>query len=281
MIVVTGATGNVGRPLVEALAAVGEDVAAVSRAISAADVPDGVRPYPADLTAPDSLGAAFDGGSTLFLMFTGGGAYEVDVRAILEVAKARGIKRAVLLSSQGVVSRPESPSHGRLMRSIEAAVEQSGLDWTVLRPGGFASNAYAWADEVRSRRTVSAPFGDVGLPVVDPADIAEVAAVALRQDGHNGKAYVLTGPGLITPRQQASTISEALDEPVEFLELSRDEAREQMLTFMPEPVADTTLDVLGKPTPTERSVSPDVQSVLGRSPNTFTDWSRRHIAIFR
>jgi uncharacterized protein YbjT (DUF2867 family) len=167
------------------------------------------------------------------------------------------------------------------MRSIEDAVRQSGIDWTILRPGGFDSNAFAWAESVRARRTVRAPFGDVGLPIVDPADIAEVAAAALREDGHAGRVYELTGPALITPRQQAAAIGEALGEPVRFIELTREEARQQMLRFMTEPVAETTLDVLGLPSPAEQRISPAVEQVFGRPPGTFAGWARRHGGAFR
>jgi uncharacterized protein YbjT (DUF2867 family) len=281
MIVVTGATGNVGQPLVQALAAAGEKVTALSRGISDAAVPEGVRSWQADLTAPESLRLAFNTAEALFLMFAGADMYRINAQAILEVARGGGVERVVLLSSQGVLTRPESASHGGLMRSIEEAVLQSGMDWTILRPGGFASNAYAWAESVRTRRTIAAPFPDVGLPVIDPADIAEVAAAALSQDAHAGSAYTLTGPALVTPRQQAAAISETLGEPVQFVELGREEARERMLGFMPEPVADTTLDVLGKPTPAEQRISPDVEGILGRSPSTFAHWARRHVAAFQ
>ncbi|NYV75245.1 SDR family oxidoreductase, partial [Streptomyces sp. UH6] len=183
MIVVTGATGNVGRPLVRVLAAAGERVTATSRGISGDDTPDGVRHRRADLTDPDSLRPVLDGATALFLQDGGAGAHLVDPRRVVDVVRSAGIERVVLLSSQGVVTRPRSASHGGTGRSFEEAVRQSGADWTILRPGGFGSNAYAWAESVRTRRTVAAPFADVGLPVIDPADIAEVAAAALREDG--------------------------------------------------------------------------------------------------
>jgi uncharacterized protein YbjT (DUF2867 family) len=69
----------------------------------------------------------------------------------------------------------------------------------VLRPGGFHSNAYARAGTVRAERTVAAPFADVGLPTVDPGDIAELAAAVLRGEGHGGRVYELTGPMVTTP----------------------------------------------------------------------------------
>lgn len=281
MIVVTGATGNVGRSLVQALAAGGAQVTATSRAVSAADAPHGVRRRKADLTDPESLRSVFDGAEALFLQNGGPSAHLLSPRDILDVAKTAGIGRVVLLSSQGVATRPESASHGGVARAIEDAVRQSGLDWTILRPGGFNSNTYAWAESVRTRRTIAAPFADIGLPTIDPDDIAEVAAAALREDRHAGQTYELTGPALTTPRQQAEAIGDALGEPVRFIERTRDEARAQMLQFLPEPVVDTTLDILGKPTPAEQRISPDVEQVLHRAPRTFADWAQSHIAAFR
>jgi len=281
MIVVTGATGNVGRSLVQILAATGEQVTATSRSVPAADSPHGVRHRPADLIDPESLRPVFDGADSLFLQNGGPSAHLLSPQHILDVAKAGGIRRVVLLSSQGVATRPQSASHGGTARTIEDAVRQSGLDWTILRPGGFNSNTYAWAESVRTRRVIAAPFADIGLPTIDPADIAEVAAVTLREDGHAGQIHELTGPALSTPRQQAEAIGNALAEPVRFEEQTRDEARAQMLRFMPEPVIDTTLDILGEPTPAEQRISPDAEQVLRRAPRTFADWAQNHIAAFR
>jgi uncharacterized protein YbjT (DUF2867 family) len=281
MFVVTGATGNVGRALVQILVADGEQVTATSRGISEADMPEGVRRRTADLTDPESLRPVFDGADALFLQNGGPSAHLLSPRDILDAAKAGGVERVVLLSSQGVVTRPESGSHGGVARAIEDAVRESGLEWTILRPGGFHSNAYAWAEPVRTRRAVAAPFADVGLPTVDPGDIAEVAAAALRDDAHQGRVYELTGPSLTTPRQRAKAIGDALGEPVRFIEQTRDEARAEMVRFMPEPVVETTLAILGEPTPAEQRVSPDVERLLGRPPRAFADWARENVAAFR
>ncbi|GAA4609227.1 NAD(P)H-binding protein [Actinoallomurus liliacearum] len=280
MIVVTGATGNVGRSLVRVLAEAGEQVLATSRGISEADVPQGVRHRRADLTAPDGLRPVFDGADALFLQ-SGSGAHLISPQDILDAAKAGGVTRVVLLSSQGVATRPESPSHGAVMRSIEDAVRESGLDWTILRPGGLDSNRYAWAEPVRTQRTIAAPFAGVGLPVVDPDDVAEVAAAVLREDGHTGRVYTLTGPAPVTPQEQAEAIGAAIGEPIRFVEQTRDEALAQMVRFMPEPVAKTTLAILGEPTPEEQRVSPDVERVLGRAPRPFAAWAHRNAAAFR
>ncbi|MCO6007242.1 NAD(P)H-binding protein [Actinoallomurus purpureus] len=273
MIVITGATGNVGARLVSILAATGEQVTAVSRRAPATDLPEGVRHVPADLDDPASLKPALDGADALFLLVAG-----QDPQGILDAARAGGVRRIVLLSSQGAGTRPESYRHPR---AFEDAVRESGLEWTVLRPGGFDSNAFAWAEMVRSKRMVAAPFGDVGLPTVDPDDIAEVAAVVLVKDEHAGRTYELTGPEPTNPRERTQVIGDALGTPVTFVEQTRAEARAQMLQFMPEPVVEGTLSILGEPMPAEQRVSPDIEHLLGRPPHSFADWAARNIAAFR
>lgn len=278
MIVVTGATGNVGRTLVRELVEAGEQVTAVSRRISAQDVPPGVRHLRADLAEPAGLKPALDGAASLFVLTsgdflaTGGGAAALG--EALEHARAAGVRRVVLLSSQGV----EALRHPA---DLEDAVKASGLEWTVLRPGAFDSNAFAWAGTIRAERVAAAPFGDVALPAVDPDDIAAVAAVTLREDGHGGRTYVLTGPEPVTPRQQVAAIADALGEPVRFVEQTRDEARAQLLRFMPERVADSTLDVLGTPSADEQRPRPDVERVLGRPAGSFAAWAARNAAAFK
>ncbi|GGX25238.1 SDR family oxidoreductase [Streptomyces noursei] len=279
MIVVTGATGNVGRPLTQALAEAGEQVTAVSRRPAA--MPDGVRHVAADLAEPTSLTPALDGAKALFLLLSGDlHAPEARPTDIIGLAAASGVRRIVLLSSQGVATRPFGPSRVA-MRAVEDALRESGMDWAILRPGGFASNAFAWAESVRTQGTVAAPFGDVGVPVIDPADIAEVAAACLLDDRHAGRVYELTGPEVITPRQQTEAIAAALGSPVRFHELNRDEAKATMTQFVPVELADDTLDIISAPNPAELRVSPDVERVLGRAPRPFRSWVARNIAAFR
>lgn len=277
MIVVTGATGNVGRPLVRALVDAGEQVTAVSRRISARDVPagTGTRHHQADLTQPERLAPALDGAKALFLLTSGdfmaaGG----DLDAVLDAVRGSGVRRVVLLSSQGVGTGDHPPF-------LEDAVKASGLEWTMLRAGGFHSNTLQWADMVRARREVAAPFGDVALPTVDPADIAEVAAVALREPGHYGEVYELTGPAPVSPRQQTAAIEDALGEAVRFVELTRAQAREHMLGFMPEPVVESTLGMLGAPPAALQRVSPHAEQVLGRPARSFAEWAGRNVGAFK
>lgn len=271
MIVVTGATGNVGRPLVTTLAAAGETVTAVSRGEAA--LPEGVSHVRADVAEPESLKPAFEGASRLFLLTRDP---ELDVEPVLTLAKAAGIEQVVLLSSQRTVTRFDASQN-----HFENAVTASGLEWTILRPGGFHSNAYLWAEQIRTARAVAAPFGDVGLPIVDPADIAAVAAKALIENGHAGQAYTITGPALVTPREQAAAIAEAIAEPIRFTELTRDEAFAMFTRFWPAEVVEGTLDVLGNPNAAEQEVSGDVERLLGRPATPFAAWAKQNGAAFR
>ncbi|WP_235569879.1 hypothetical protein [Nocardia sp. Root136] len=186
----------------------------------------------------------------------------------------------VFLSSQGAAPRADNPGYARTV-AFEKALAASDLEWTAVRPAGFASNTFAWIEPVRTQRMVPAPFGDIGLPVVALFDIAAVVVAALREDGHHAQAYTVTGPAAITPREQAAAIAAALGEPLRFVELTREQARANMLDFMPESVAVHTLSILGEPTPEERSVSPDVEHVLGRPATSYAEWANCVSGAFR
>jgi len=279
LIVITGATGTVGRPLLQTLTARGAALTAVAR--NPTGLPDGVRTVTADLADPTTLRPALDGADALFLLLAGDLLVSAgDPQALVKTVEAAGVPRVVLLSSQGARTRATAPSHARL-RAYEDALRGAELEWTLLRPGAFASNTFAWAGSVRAQRSVAAPFGDVALPVVDPADLSAVAAEVLTGPGHGGQVYELTGPAPITPRQQAAALGDALGEPVTFVELSRDTARAAMLAFMPEPVVEGTLDILGAPTADEQQVSPDVERVLGRPARSYAQWATANVGAFR
>jgi uncharacterized protein YbjT (DUF2867 family) len=266
-IVVTGATGNVGRPLVQALVEAGEKVIAVSRNAA-------IRERRADLTKPESLEPLLDGADALFLLTSAEVHANGDLEPVVKLARAADVRRVVLLSSQGVGSKRHSSR-------LEDAVRDSGLEWTVLRGSGFFTNALQWAASVREQRVLSAPFGDVALPIVDPVDIAAVATVALRENGHGGKVYTLTGPERLSPRQQAAAIGAAIGAQVRFVELTRADAKTAMLPFMPESVADASLDILRTPTAYERQISPDVERITGRPARTFAEWAATNADAFR
>ncbi len=278
MIVIIGATGNVGRPLVHTLADNGCAVTAMSR-IDPGGLPAGAVHFSADPTEPESLRPGFSGAQAVYLLLPDGG-NRLSPRGIVEAMVAAGVRRVVLQSSQAAGTRPELPAYDGI-REFERAVQDSAVDWTILRPGGFSSNVLQWAAPIRARRAVVAPFADVGLPIVDPVDIAAMAAATLTSDGHAGSIYSVTGPAAITPRQQVRAIGDALGEPVTFAEQSRAEARTAMVQFMPEQIADSTLAIIGTPTPEEQRPAPDLERVLGRPAASFDSWVAGNLQAFR
>jgi uncharacterized protein YbjT (DUF2867 family) len=274
MILVSGATGNVGGQVVRGLAAAGRPVRALTRDPARARFPDGVEVVAGDLSRPGSLGAALAGVEALFLIKSGN---EAEVAA---AAKRAGVRRIVLLSALAAQTRLDS-AIGRDHLVAEHTVQSAGLDWTLLRPGQFASNTLRWAPQVRAGDTVRAPFGDVALPTIHPADIAAVAAAALTTTDHCGQTYGLSGPAAVTPREQLRAIGAALGRDLDFQEIPAEQARARMLEHAPPVVVDAALALIGSPTAEEVAVLPAVERVTGAPARTFAQWARDNAAAFR
>ncbi|MFD5741679.1 SDR family oxidoreductase [Streptomyces massasporeus] len=179
-ILVTGAAGNVGRNIVQQLADKGHDVRALTRRARPGAFPRGIRVHEGDLTRPRTLTDALKGVDALFLFPVAGTAAEVVARA-----KAAGVQRVVVLSSGAVTSGFDTDFH----LPVEQATESSGLEWTHVRPGEFAMNKLAlWGPPIRAERVVRDPFPDAAWFPVHERDIADVAVLALTEEGHSGQA---------------------------------------------------------------------------------------------
>jgi uncharacterized protein YbjT (DUF2867 family) len=280
-ILVTGATGFVGRNVVAQLVGSGVEVRAMTR--STAQLP-GAETVRGDLTVPATLEPLLSEMDGLYLF-----PVEETAAEVLTLARAAGVRRVVDLSAASVtVGLHENP--------VEDAVEASGMAWTHVRPGGFMANMLRlWGPMVRSERVVRYPFGDVASNMVHEADIAEVAVAALLEDGHHGAAYTLTGPEMITTREQVAAIGAALGEPVRHEEVSRERAREILRAqggFAAES-ADLMLGFVeyGGEAPEDGHADqdwsalertwPDVAKVTGHPPRAFAQWARDHAADFR
>lgn len=273
-IAVTGATGQVGSALAAELSAAGHDVVGLARGIGSAPAESaGYRTRTVDLDDVEGFARAVAGADAVFLLATGSHPDELVAKAI-----ATGVRHFVLLSSQGAGTRPDAYATAA---AYESAVRESGAGWTILRPSGFASNAFGWAESVRRNGAVFAPFGDVALPVIDPLDIAESAAAVLASPGDRvGEIYELTGPAAVTPREQTDAIAKAIGRSLDFAELSHDDALRTLSAVMPVAVAEATLGILGDPTESERTPSPDVRRLLGRPATSFADWATRNAGAF-
>ena len=270
-ILVTGATGNVGRHIVQKLAAADRPVRALTRDPADAGLPAGVDVRAGDFTDLASLEAAFEGVTALHLMTTYGPANATvpNSRDLVAAAVKAGVRRVTLLWNG-------------FAGPVEEAVEASELEWTHLRPGEFMSNALGWAEMVRIEGVVRESHGEVGHSPVDVRDIATVAALALTEEGHAGKAYPLTGPEVITVPEQVAAIAAAIGKEVRYEAEGPEGARERMRALgIEEHAIDYVLDWRANPPEFARTVSRTVEAVTGRPARTFADWARDHADAFR
>lgn len=277
MILVTGATGNIGSALLRQLHTSGfTRLRGLTRDAARVSFPSGVEAVEGDLAQPDSLKPALDGVRSLFLL-RGLGA-EADV---LMAARQAGVEHVVLVSSITVQTHPHLPATAENL-AVEQLLRDSGMAWTILRPTQFASNALWWAQSIREHGTVRVPYADIGLPTIHPADIAAVARVALTEPGHQGRTYALTGPERITPRRQIEAIAAAVGREVAFVEISRQEAHLQMASFMGEQTADAVLDLMGGDINDELlKVRDTVPRITGSPARPFQQWASENGAAFR
>jgi uncharacterized protein YbjT (DUF2867 family) len=272
MILVTGASGNVGSEVVAALAASGEAVRAVAREPARVSLPAEV--VAGDLELPESLTPALDGVDAVFLL--GGWS---DMPGIVARIENAGARRVVLLTSRCVVGGKPDNAVTRMWLDAEAAVRASGLEATILRPSGFQSNALRWRDQLRDGDVVSAPWPDVPIAAIDPADIAAVAAVALT-DGA-APELELSGPEALLPAGQVAILGETLGRPLRYQPLADDLAREEMLAAgTPAPIAEALFRFFSDGEYDDSPVVDTVRAVTGRPPRSFVDWARAHADAF-
>jgi uncharacterized protein YbjT (DUF2867 family) len=274
-ILVTGATGNVGGELVRTLLAAGEEVRALVRDGQPGALPAGAVPVVGDLDRPETLSAPLAGAQGVFLL----SGYR-DMPGLLAEARGAGVERVVLLSGSSVEASDTANPISRYMIRSEAAVRASGLPWTILRPSAFMSNTLQWAPQLRAGVIVRAPFAGVRQAVVDPLDIAAVAAEGLRTPRHEGRTYRLTGAESLLPADRVRVLAAVLGRRLRFEAQPDVEAREQMSREMPEEYAEAFFSFYARGTLDEAPVLPTVQEVTGRPARTFEQWARAHASAF-
>ncbi|UFU06493.1 SDR family oxidoreductase [Ruania halotolerans] len=274
-ILVTGATGNVGRHVVSGLHALGADVRAMVRTPETADLPEGVEVVYGDLTQPATLEQAADGTASVFLLWPSTDIS--DAPAAVEVF-ARHASRIVYLSAlEGPTNQRPNGHWG----DVEDLVTQSGREWTFLRPGGLAANVLGWADQIRTG-VVRWPYGNAGRSLIHEADIADVAIRALTEDGHVGAAYPLTGPEVLTQAEQVRIIGETIGAPVRWEEQPIEEARENLTTAWGDPAfVDMALAAWAEMVDTPEQVVATAEAVTGTPARPFRQWARDHADDFR
>jgi len=275
MILVTGATGNVGGELVRALAGAGQPLRALVRAGREPGFPAGGQPVAGDLNQPESMRPALAGVRALFL-YPG---YQ-DMAGTLAEARQAGVSRVVMLSGSSAASGDLNNAVSRYMIESETAVRDSGLAWTMVRSFGFMSNTLQWIPQLRAGDVVRAPFAGVQVAMIDPSDIAAVAAAALTEPSHGGRVYTVSGPHALRPADRARILGEVLGRDLRFQAQPDDEARAEMAAAMPAAYVDAFFDFYVKGTLDESQPQPDVAEVTGRPPRTFRRWAQAHAGEF-
>ncbi|WP_431918522.1 NAD(P)H-binding protein [Nonomuraea jabiensis] len=276
MILVTGATGNVGSELVAALASAGRPVRALVRDRHRAALPAGAEAVTGDLNQPESLAEALDGVQGLYLM-----PGYANMPGLLARARDAGVRHVVLLSGGSAALEDLGNAVSRYMTLSERAVRESGLAWTFLRPRSFMSNALRWLPQLEAGDVVRVPFADVPVAAVDPYDIAAVAARALLSGEHEGRIHELTGPRALLPADQVAVLAQVLGRDLRCEGLTNSQARAEMEADMPVEYVDAFFQFFVDGTLDETTVHPTVEDVLGRPPRTFEQWARDHADAFR
>ncbi len=271
-ILVTGATGTVGRHIVGWLVRRGVVVRALSRNQMAGGLPAGVHTVVGDLTSPVTLGPALTEVTAMHLISIGGDDYAPlqTAPAILARAADAGVRRVTVLTG----TRDEL--------AVAEAAAASGLEWTHVRPVEFMANKLAWAKSIREEGVVRAPFAAQPHAIVDEADVAAVIAAALVKNGHSGRTYTPTGPQLLTPVEAARVIGDVIGRDIQFAELGLEQMREQMrASGFDEQVIDEVVAYGTHPPQVAYTVLSTVQDVTGRLARTFDEWVAAHADTFR
>lgn len=279
MILIAGATGNVGRPLVAALLAEGAQVRALTRDPAAADLPEDAELALFDPGRPETIAAAMAGVSAVFINASAVGKVIADVMA---AASRSGVRRAVVLSSFTVRDNGAQPSSiGAQHQALENVVAASAPQWSFLRCGGFAANTLAWAPMIRAAGVVRVPHPEAATAPIAERDIAAAAAVVLLGEGHAGARYVLTGPQSLTQAEQAAAIGAAIGRDLRVEELSPDAFRQAASARLPAAAVDDMLRYYAEYVGRTAEMSPDLEKISGRPGTTFADWADEHAASFR
>ncbi|MGW2918420.1 SDR family oxidoreductase [Streptomyces angustmyceticus] len=279
--VVFGARGNVGRHVADGLLAAGEQVRAVSRTPAAGPTPKW-EAVTADLERPETLPAALDGADKMFLYGMLDPQRPYDIDKVAAAATTAGIRQVVLLSSVAVLDPDADHPVPRLNRTIEQAIQRSGMDWTFLRPGTFATNTRTWwAESIRTDNVVRLSYPLAQSAPVHEKDIAALAVTALTEPGHSHQAYTIYGAESLTLRRQVEHIGEALGRRIRIEHVSDEQARAEVGRTMHPVVAEAIVSqwaaANGVPVPT----SAIAEKITGTPAHTYAQWAVDHSDDFR
>jgi uncharacterized protein YbjT (DUF2867 family) len=266
MILVTGATGNIGRLVVDELLAAGAtQIRALTNNPERAALPRQVEVVRGYVGRVETLESVFDGVEKMYLA-----PLEKTVHEVTAMAAKAGVRHIV------DVSGPKDS----WWAPVATAVEESGAAWTHLSPGEFMDNALMWAEQIRTTGQVRDGYPESANAVIDLGDIAAVAAKVLLEDGHAGKEYLLTGPETLTRAEKVRQIAAALGRDIPYIALDHDDAvaaLEPSMGDFARVYVDGMRDLAQHPQRANRLV----EELTGRQATTFAQWARKKVDEFR
>ncbi|HEY3627610.1 MAG TPA: NAD(P)H-binding protein [Terracidiphilus sp.] len=280
MFLVTGATGNVGRELVEQLTASGERVRVFVRdPRKVAHWGNRVEVATGDFADADGFGRAAAGTGGAFLM--NGAAEVADFPRLIEAAQKQKLPRIVFLSSL-LASMPEFQI-GRVHEEKENAIRQSGIGAYFLRAGGFMSNTFQWAPSIRAQGVVYNPMGTGRSAPIAPEDIAAVAAKLLVSPDGAEHSPVLTGDELLSVPEQVETLAKVLGKSIRSVDVPAEAAIEGMQrNGLPAQLAQAVGESIAAVRDGRAEhLTNTVERITGRKPMSFAQWAEKHAGQFR
>lgn len=275
-ILVTGATGTIGRALIPRLVDAGPEVRALTRDTNrVVGLPESVKIVESDLADPEGLRKAFHGVDRMYLF-----ADSENVETTLSAAKDCGVQRLVVLTSP---LSEEEDRDGETYNVVKEAVRACGIAWTFLEPGPFAMNARDWwSAQIRFTGEVRWAYPEASLAPVHEEDLADVIALALLEDGHEGRSYEISGPQKLTQREQVGVIGDVLEREIPFRSIGHEEARDMMVAYgVPSDIAQWVLETLAARTRFSDRGTRSVEWITGKPGRTFAQWVHEHADDFR
>lgn len=276
-VLVTGATGTVGREVVTRLAVEGVEVRAAARHPQMLALPEElVETMAMDLRNPADLDRALEDVEQIFYLSPLDETMVEHAALTVERAQAQGVRRLVRLSALGVESRRKitlAKVHGE----VERLIRGSGMEWTFLRPNAFMQNFITyWGDSIRKENAFFIPQGQGRVSIIDARDIADVAVVAITEASHAGKVYELTGPEALSNYDIARTLSAVLGREISYRDIPAEDARSALITQgMSEWMVNVILELFEMSAADEAAeVTDTVEQLTGKPPIRFESFVR-------
>jgi uncharacterized protein YbjT (DUF2867 family) len=282
-ILITGATGSVSSAIFPILKTSGANLRALvhhrRKAISL--VEQDVEVIEGDLGRPRTLGQAFDGADTVWILTAAGPRAPEHSSNALWAARKGGARHIVRMSAVGAAH--DAPTiNSRLHALSDAELVASGIPYTILKPHFFMQNLLMAAQSVATEGAIYVPMGEARLPMIDVRDISEAAARVLTTPGHEQKTYTLTGPRAVSIHDAATALSRALNKPVKYVPVPLEAADDALAKMgIDEWMRELLTDYFAAYSSNwGTAVTTDFEYIVRREPHSIEDFARDFAGAF-